>query len=331
MKCPKCEQTVRRGREGLRCGKCHYEFVFDPQESERLTDGRFLGLIRAVSSNDTYYFTPNQLYAEHLRRAVQGRRVRFFTILGCSGLLAMLVVAAFIMESMWPAVVAFFAFLFGIGGTARYLRGRSPRHLDPRTFGAIVDRWQKSPLRTDKLLTEPSLSAPPPNWSEADIYDYGVERILIVQRDLLVDVFVRNQFHTEQKALVVSETGYPAYLTRVVDRLLAETPDLPVALLHDSTPDGIQMKDRLLSAAPYRLTEASLLDVGLFPRDVARMPRLKGLGSRQDPNGVPVDYLRYQFLSTALAAALGQWVPLAPLLADRNSTDGIGGDGGTFG
>ena len=42
--------------------------------------------------------------------------------------------------------------------------------------------------RLQKMLTTAQLGTPPPDWPEPDIYDYGVERILIVEHDILVDL-----------------------------------------------------------------------------------------------------------------------------------------------
>ena len=53
----------------------------------------------------------------------------------------------------------------------------------------------------EKMIETPRLGTPPPEFEEPDLYDYGVERILVVQHDLLVDLFVLNGLHAEQRML----------------------------------------------------------------------------------------------------------------------------------
>lgn len=61
MKCPQCSHNHPR-REGLVCGRCSYQFVFD-KGVDAMTDSLFLALQRKASRNDTFYFTENQLYS----------------------------------------------------------------------------------------------------------------------------------------------------------------------------------------------------------------------------------------------------------------------------
>ena len=69
MKCPQCSRNHQLGKYGMKCG-CNYHFCFNPkaQGTLGLTDGKFLGWVRAASQNDTTYFTRNQLYAVYCRR-----------------------------------------------------------------------------------------------------------------------------------------------------------------------------------------------------------------------------------------------------------------------
>ena len=68
-----------------------------------------------------------------------------------------------------------------------------------------------------------------------------MERILVVARDLLVDLMINNNRHTDQRILVLAESGYPDYLVPRARQLLEERCDLPVFLLHDATPSGVAM------------------------------------------------------------------------------------------
>ena len=56
-------------------------------------------------------------------------------------------------------------------------RSKKPAPLD--TFQAAMKQWTSS-KKIQNLIQKPTLHKPPPNWKEGDIYDYGVERIFIV-------------------------------------------------------------------------------------------------------------------------------------------------------
>jgi len=76
------------------------------------------------------------------------------------------------------------------------------------------------------MLVKAALHQPPPDFTEPDIYDYGVESILVVDRDILVDVFVKNGFHAQQHVLVISINRYPAYLLAEARKALDANPRL---------------------------------------------------------------------------------------------------------
>lgn len=174
--------------------------------------------------------------------------------------------------------------------------------LDPSKLNRAVDKYEANAkpcaflLRDDRPLAEP-----PPDWPESDIYDYGVEGILIVGRPLLVDLFVLNGFHTENRMLVVSECGYPDYLVPHANRIVSEQPDVPVYVLHDSTPNGTQMARRLTVSRIFDLQGHAITDLGLGPDDVNRMRHLKKFAAG---GSVEIDHLRWNRLCNGAAAAI---------------------------
>lgn len=72
---------------------------------------------------------------------------------------------------------------------------------------AWIRTWKAAGKPLAKLLEAPALHAPPAPYREGDIYDYGVERIVIVEHDLLVDLLVMNNQHAEQRALLASSAS----------------------------------------------------------------------------------------------------------------------------
>ena len=204
---------------------------------------------------------------------------------------------------------------------------------DRRRFQLFLERWQKLGIKgsLDRMIEHPSLHHPPPEWPETDIYDYGVERILIVERDILVDVFVRNGLHAQERMLVLSESGYPDYLIPLAQRCLRDNPEVPVYLLHDAARHGPTMSRRIQVADFLPLEGHPVLDLGLFPNDVKRMPNLKALQLHKREFAVPVDVLLYATLGAGIAQAMAQNLAFGELLHPSGWVTSFGGVDGDFG
>lgn len=121
------------------------------------------------------------------------------------------------------------------------------------------------------LLLRPSLHEPPPDFPEKDLFDYGVERIIIVERPLLVDLLVKNGFHIDQNALVFSRDGYPAYILQRARKMIKEVPSLPVYLLHDASEVGMAMSRK------NKLLRCTVVDLGIKPEHLEKMHFLNAL------------------------------------------------------
>jgi len=74
MKCIQCntdnnleDRTENQGR----CKNCGHPFVFDPQKGSKFTDGLFHNALKAISAENTLYFTPKQLLYALWRRLVR--------------------------------------------------------------------------------------------------------------------------------------------------------------------------------------------------------------------------------------------------------------------
>ncbi len=170
------------------------------------------------------------------------------------------------------------------------------------------------------------LDEPPPEWSEPDIYDYGVEGILIVEHDLLVDLLVLNGLHSRERVLIVSLDLYPTYLVPVAAELLREREDLPVYLLHDATASGVTMLDRLAATDTFPITNHPTIDLGITPDDVRRLRRLRPMKPKRFDYEAPIDFLLSAELASGLAQAFFHRVSLARVLEeDQADRDGAGG------
>jgi len=313
MKCPECSHD-QKVKYGLTCGGCDYRFTFNPKESQPrgLTDGKFLGCIQAVSQNETSYFTRNQFYAAFSRRIRNWDA--FGQQLGC-GVVALAIAGGLTFAELWTfagtlMLIGVFAVISG--GLAAF------RKITPGQFNALLDRWFSDGKTIDRLIQEPTLHDPPPDWSEPDIYDYGVERILIVERDILVDLFVRNGVHAEQRMLVLSESGYPDYLLPITQRMLTEQPDLPVFLLHDATTHGAAMEERVLASDLLPHDGHPVTDLGMFPTDFQKLKRTKHYDPDNRDRTLPVDAMMLPFLTMGLGAAMTQGMTFGSMIAQQH-------------
>lgn len=313
VKCPACKNSHRR-KDGPKCSKCERPFVFFDRGAG-ITDHRFSHLIDRASAAGTQYFTRNQLATQWAlagARAGGMARIVIGSIFGLSG------GAVAIGVTPVGAVIAVAGLTLLISGV---VARRNPAPPDLSRMQGWIAQWRAAGHEIPLLLGEPGLDRSPPQFREPDVFDYGVERILIVQHDILVDLFVRNNVHATQRALVISERGYPSYLLPVAQRLLATSPDLPIFLLHDADTQGLMMRARLERSGMLPLAGRRIIDAGLTPRDVGRIGKLRALGPKARGNALPADALPFALLAGGFALAFADNVPLTDLI-DRKDPDG---------
>ena len=307
MKCPECGRNQKKS-VSMTCGGCEYRFVLRP-DVDGLSDGLLLAGVRKASSSDTQYFTLHQLYAAIYNLKRPGPRGMIV-----SGVILLAgVAAALITGEAFFGVVAFTGL---VALLIVYLRRRRQQVQSFADFQSTLHRARGAMVgKFDKLLDKPTLRQPPPDWPEMDIYDYGVQRVLFVEREILVDLFVKNGWHAENNALVISVDGYPSYLKARVQDLLAENPEMPVYLMHDATSDVGVLSERI--RADFRLGDREVQDLGLKPEDAERF---QGLRRASGQEHVPLDLVPYGALAAATGAAVLTGVLLADALQDQAST-----------
>lgn len=296
MKCPDCPHN-QKVREGMVCSGCGYRFTFNPKDpkTRQLTDGKFLAFLRRASRQDTCYFTQNQLYAAYAQKVP----TPFWSVLTVA-----LILAAFgyLFLSNWMGFYAAFLAMLGLFVLVAYF-WKAPV-VSPDRFSKWVAIWERDGKTLPRLLRQPELHQPPEVWPEDDLYDYGVEALLIVQRDLLVDLLVRNELHAQQRILVIAESGYPQYLVPRVQQLLNDRDDLPVYLLHDSDREGVRMAHRLRMKNWLPLKQHPVIDLGVFPEDFRKLKQTRHFDIHNRDRSLPVDALSVGSLGLGLQACL---------------------------
>ena len=99
----------------------------------------------------------------------------------------------------------------------------------------------------------------------------GLSELLLLNAPFWSDLLVRNGFHAEQNALVLSRDGYPAYIVQRARKMLKESPSLPVYLLHDASEAGMAMSRK------NKLSGRTVIDLGIRPEHLEKMYFLDAL------------------------------------------------------
>ena len=311
MKCPECNYD-QKVKYGLIC-RCGYEFTFNPKTTRPpgQTDGRFVATIARANQNETVYFTRNQLYAAFVTKYGPSR---WGTLYGGA---CISILGAFLTYFQIPI----FGYLFLGIGVLTTLWGLfiKPGFVSRKQFENWINAWLQAGKNIPMLIEHPTLHQPPPDWEEKDIYDYGCEKLLIVQHDLMVDLLVLNNQHTEQRMLVLSESGYPNYLVAKVQELLADRPELPIFLLHDATREGMQMAERMKTRASWLdLSQSSFVDLGFTPEDFKMMERARNYDSGRWKRELPMDAIVLAAMATNLSFCFDHNMSMHELFLQRH-------------
>jgi hypothetical protein len=204
-----------------------------------------------------FFYLRRHLYYEvlrrHLRRIRRSRRWALFFLA--------LAVAGVVIHLIWEAApLLFFAFVFAVIALVRGV----DRFRVGRPIEEMLDRWAEvNP--DEKLLTGPSR----PNVKEADadseLGAASFDHVLICDRNEYVDFFLANLFHFHFSCPVLGVSGYPQDVFPDMIARLKENPNLRVFLVHDLTPDGLDLA-RKVKQDPQWFADGSaeIIDLGLL-------------------------------------------------------------------
>ena len=115
------------------------------------------------------------------------------------------------------------------------------RTASPAEMSVIIEaipRFRDNGWELPGLIVAPTFeNVAPPDYPEADLFDYGAERILVVDDAIVVDLLVRTGVHTDARVIIISTTGYPRQIVERAASLVSHRPDVPVHVLHASGVD----------------------------------------------------------------------------------------------
>lgn len=251
MRCPDCSHN-QKYRDGTRCGKCGYQFIFRKKD-DKISDFSLRQMIQRLSDNGQYAFTITQLALE-ICRSWRGKR----RLIGGIIFVTVIALGLFFVTHHWgiSLIALVVGLLFAIG-TSQWRKTALPFH----KARVLIDRYhQAHPITelADGMAFRQQTAA-------VDLQDlhYAPGRILVVERDELVDLLVRNRFHLTTKTAVVSRSGYPEWVANACQNFLRHHPDTPVQLLHDASLRGFHLSAQLTADPHWILAGHRLVDLGL--------------------------------------------------------------------
>lgn len=289
MRCPECKHN-QKYKDGTRCNKCRYQFVFRKKE-DRISDFALRQTVQRLSDNGQQAFTTTQLALAICRLW----RKKTLGPVGCGviALIASVIAGLFAFsEWSWRGGALILALLLPL---AIWLGRREKSKLPFDKARKIVDQYhQAHPIQALADGTAFRHQAATPDLQDPH---YAPERILVVERDDLVDMLVRNRFHLSAKAVVVSRTGYPERVFTACREFLRNHPDTPVQLVHDASPQGFAFAAQLADDSKWRFARQRLTDLGISRAALQRgatLPWLPPTPSRSDGafGGNPTEMLR---------------------------------------
>ncbi len=289
MRCPECKHN-QKYKDGTRCNKCRYQFVFRKKE-DRISDFALRQTVQRLSDNGQQAFTTTQLALAICRLW----RKKTLGPVGCGviALIASVIAGLFAFsEWSWRGGALILALLLPL---AIWLGRREKSKLPFGKAREIINKYhQAHPIQALADGTAFRQQAATP-----DLHDphYAPERILVVERDDLVDMLIRNRFHLTAKAVVVSRTGYPERVFAACREFLRNHPDTPVQLVHDASTQGFALAAQLTDESKWRFARTRLSDLGISRAALQRgatLPWLPPALSRSDGafGGNPTEMLR---------------------------------------
>jgi hypothetical protein len=280
--------------------------VFQP-ESDGISDGEWLELTRRASGGGRHFFTENQLYLAYAQNRVQvTRRIARRGLFGLALIAFGLCIWVYALKVDWglTLVLGIAVTLGGVGlvGTG-VVTSKDPARRE------LVSGWLAKWTTTralDRLLCAPSLAQVEREYLPADS-----QCLIIVERETVVDLLLKNGAHRELSALIIAASGYPRAHLPEAERLLGARPNLLVIALHDATLAGVAMPAHLRGSDVFSLARHRLIDAGLFPADVTWLAELAPAIPAGHTHRVPVDSLSYDALLLGLRAVCDGALSLA--------------------
>jgi hypothetical protein len=254
-------------------------FAFDPQR-DHLSDMAFQAVIDDVSANGTLQYTPAQLHLATSRRL--GHKLKRGFHMGCSIpiAIALMFVSAWLLGVLRMPEAAFwwvFLLMTAFGASPLVLDRLRRRRvlLSWAEFQGLLSQWRSAHGEPKGLLSADSARVKALTAQQrAELSHYSFDRLLVVERDAVALMLVRNHFHFENNCAILSLEGYPGDETRgVVLEMARQNPALKVFIAHDASPSGCAALATLRRKGWLPASDTPVMDLGLRPSQVRALRR----------------------------------------------------------
>ncbi|MBE9094316.1 hypothetical protein [Tychonema sp. LEGE 07203] len=102
-----------------------------------------------------------------------------------------------------------------------------------------------------------------------DVSAYSFDRLVVCDRPEIAQFLIANNFHFENNCAVLSVTGYPESIFDTTMQMVRRNSDLKVYALHDCSPKGIGLVDRLRTGHNWFPNNSTIIiDIGILPRQI---------------------------------------------------------------
>ena len=266
MRCISCAQGVgakRYVKNNGNCPNCGHSFVAKP--SDVITDLALKRAVERASSKDTLYFlVPHAVH--ELRRWYLGKRPgdrdwgkRAGWTIGVG------VAVAFALGSVWiglGASVAVFA------GWPLFRKGRPGVSDLTRTLRQF---FQINPPA--RLLADSDAVIEEAAGGQMNGLGAATGRVVVCQRERMVDLLIANRFHLEAACPVVGPDGYPDRLFPGLIEELRGHDSVDVFVLHDLSAAGIEFANDVKAGPAWfgMCQGANVVDVGINPEHAPKL------------------------------------------------------------
>jgi len=174
------------------------------------------------------------------------------------------------------ATATILGILSGYLGTQQLNRSGETPHsfsISHRQVRNWLNRWIQFNGPIEKLLPSPrerQASTP----ISAEMAHYSFDRAIVCDSAVMAQFLIANNFHFEHNCAVLSVTGYPQTIFDSVLQMLRGNPALQVYVLHDASPRGVGLAERLRTSSQWFAdSTATIYDLGLSPGQVLHNPR----------------------------------------------------------
>lgn len=298
MRCPKCEHDQKL-KHHTSCARCNHLFTF--LKGDKITDYQFSIAVNIASKNNTTYFTQHNLYHAYLRLIEKKYRKKIIY-----SLIGFFISLAGLFSEFYPIIIAIdFILIYKL--VTYFLAFRTPVSFD--FFAEKIPIWRKKNKKDFSFFISShqlKFYTNPEKVKEDDIFNYGLEGIVMVDQAYYVDWLILNDFHINHRVAIIAMNGYPKYLISPLTKILTENPTLPVYYLHDATTSKEEMTKQF-NVIFKSNTHQKFVDLGLSTDNFINTNILKKrINTIPFSKKLPLDTLFFHQLSMVFTNAKSQ-------------------------